>query len=69
MDMDKNDIIAFFQELRLKSLNNKNIGFIDKIFEEYEISKLDIKRFYRYLDKNIKKDIILEEDSDHIDDE
>ena len=67
--MDKNDIIAFFQELRLKSLNNKNIGFIDKIFEEYEISKLDIKRFYRYLDKNIKKDIILEEDSDHIDDE
>jgi DNA polymerase III delta prime subunit len=29
---------------------------IEKIFENYNISKLDIKRIYRYLDKNIKKD-------------
>ena len=68
--MDKNDLIAFFQELRLKNNNIiKNTGSIDKIFEEYEISKLDIKRFYRYLDKNVKKDIILEEDSEDIDDD
>jgi hypothetical protein len=70
LDMDKNDLIAFFQELRLRNNNIiKNIGSIDKIFEEYEISKLDIKRFYRYLDKNVKKDVILEEDSDDMDDE
>jgi hypothetical protein len=37
---------------------------IDKIFENYNISKLDIKRIYRYLDKNVKKDVYEEEDED-----
>jgi len=64
LDMDRNDLICFFQELRLKCGENilkNNIPF----FEEYNISKLDIKRLYRYLDKNIKKETILEEeDSD-----
>jgi hypothetical protein len=37
-----------------------------KFFENYAISKLDIKRVYRYLDKNVKKEIqfITEEDDD-----
>jgi hypothetical protein len=65
LDMDKPDLVTFFQELRLRygeniSRINPNI---DKIFEEYDISKLDIKRLYRYLDKNIKKELVLEEDS------
>jgi hypothetical protein len=25
------------------------------LFENYEINKLDIKRIYRYLDRNVKK--------------
>ena len=63
LDMDRNDLICFFQEMRLRYgeniLKNNNT-----IFEEINISKLDIKRLYRYLDKNIKKETILEEDSD-----
>jgi hypothetical protein len=35
------------------------------VFETYNINKLDIKRIYRYLDKNIKKDAFI----DDIDDE
>jgi len=70
LDMDKNDLVAFFQELRLNHGENitKNNNFIDSIFDEYDINKLDIKRLYRYLDKNIKKEII-EEESDDEDDE
>jgi len=29
---------------------------VEKIFEDVKICKLDIKRIYRYLDKNVKKD-------------
>jgi len=35
------------------------------MFEGYDISKLDIKRIYRYLDKNIKRDQIIEEEDDN----
>jgi len=69
LDMDKPDLITFFQELRLRLGDNvmKTNSTTDKIFEEYNISKLDIKRLYRYLDKNVKKEIILEEDSSDLD--
>jgi DNA polymerase III delta prime subunit len=63
LDMDRKDLVSMFQELRLRYgeniLKNNHPNF-----EEYNISKLDIKRLYRYLDKNIKKEVILEEDSD-----
>ena len=63
LDMDRKDLVSMFQELRLRYgeniLKNNHPNF-----EEYNISKLDIKRLYRYLDKNIKKETILEEDSD-----
>ena len=39
-----------------------------KLFENYNISKLDIKRIYRYLDKNVKKDILTTIDEDLEDD-
>jgi hypothetical protein len=64
LDMDKNDLLSFFQELRLihgEDFYNKNNG---EIFEEYDISKLDIKRIYRYLDKNVKKEVIVEDSDD-----
>jgi hypothetical protein len=66
LDMDKPDLITFFQELRLRLGENviKTNSTMDKFFEEYNISKLDIKRLYRYLDKNVKKEIVLEESSD-----
>ena len=62
LDIDKKDLTAFFQELRFvygkEFYNNVEIlGKVEKLFETYNINKLDIKRMYRYLDKNIKKDI------------
>ena len=67
LDMDKKDIIAFFQELRLfhgKDFlsNPEKVSQVEKVFENYDIDKLDIKRMYRYLDKNVKKEVIIEED-------
>ena len=69
MNMDKKDCIAFFQELRL-SLGDQFFNHPEKMmFVEYhlgkeEIDSLDIKRIYRFLDKNVKKDdtIIVEDD-------
>ena len=33
---------------------NDTLEIVENIFEDYEIDKLDIKRIYRYLDKNVK---------------
>jgi len=71
LDMDKKDLISFFQEMRLY-YGDDFINQLDKMtellkfFENYTISKLDIKRVYRYLDKNVKKEVqlITEEDDD-----
>jgi hypothetical protein len=70
MDMDKKDLISFFQELRLfyadKKLDVINdilvLNSLEKVFETYDINKLDIKRMYRYLDKNVKKEVLKELD-------
>jgi DNA polymerase III delta prime subunit len=69
LDMDKKDVVAFFQELRIFygstcDSNNCNhflnkieiMNDVEKIFEDVKICKLDIKRIYRYLDKNVKKE-------------
>lgn len=60
---------CLFQELRLFYGGlTENIGEIEKIFENTTIDKLDIKRIYRYLDKNVKREtpIYDEEDEDEI---
>ena len=67
LDMDKKDLIALFHELQLyygKEFynNSERLGHIEKLFENYSISKLDIKRMYRYLEKNVKKDALIEEE-------
>jgi len=69
LDMDKKDLIAFFQELRLfygKEFYNipDKLNEVEQIFENYNINKLDIKRMYRYLDKNVKKDSVVIEDEE-----
>jgi len=73
LDMDKKDFISFFQELRLfygKDFltQNEKMVAVEKIFDNYNISKLDIKRVYRYLDKNVNREhAIYDEDSSDID--
>ena len=69
LDMDKKDLISFFQELRLFYGANffneyDKMNEIEKLFETYGINKLDIKRMYRYLDKNVKKETVEEEEED-----
>ena len=54
--MDKRDVICFFQEIRYLYPNmnlTENISKVTKLLDEYDICRLDIKRIYRYLDKNI----------------
>jgi len=68
MDMDKKDVLSFFQELRL--IHGKSGGKEDwtteaeKLFQDTKIRKLDIKRVYRYLDKNVKMDAAKEEEGE-----
>jgi hypothetical protein len=47
LSMDKNDMFAFFLDLKNKYTDNE----IVLLFENYDISKLDINRIYRYLEK------------------
>jgi len=51
LGMDKKDTFSFFLQLR----NNYPDEEIYNMFESYDISKLDINRIYRYLDKYTKK--------------
>lgn len=76
MDMDRKDLIAFFQEMRIFYME-KNANFlndsatmnsIEMMFENYEINKLDIKRIYRYLDRNVKKTELKDVDELDLDD-
>jgi hypothetical protein len=67
LDMDRNDMVAFFQEMRTfygKDIYNKTelLNDAEKIFIDKNISKLDIKRIYRYLDKNVKRDSVIAAD-------
>ena len=64
LDMDKKDLVSFFQEIRLhygEDFLNKleSLNDVEKFLDNEEISKLDIKRMYRYLDKNVKKETVI----------
>ena len=52
LSMDKNDMFAFFLDLKNKYTDSEIAG----LFENYDISKLDINRIYRYLEKYTKED-------------
>ena len=51
LGMDKKDLFSFFLELK----NNFDDTQLLLLFENYEITKLDINRIYRYLDKYTKE--------------
>lgn len=60
LGMDKKDTFSFFLQLR----DNYPDEEIYTMFESYDISKLDINRIYRYLDKYTKR--VVEDDEDDI---
>ena len=55
--MDKKDLFSYFLELRSKYNDTQILA----LFENYEITKLDINRIYRYLEKYIKENVIEED--------
>lgn len=73
MDMEKKDVLAFFQELRL--IHAKSGGKDDwmndaeKLFQDTKIRKLDIKRVYRFLDKNVKREAAKDDDLEDMEDD
>jgi len=54
LGMNKNDMYAFFLDIKNKYPVGDNE--VIQLFENYEISKLDINRIYRYLEKYTKED-------------
>jgi len=56
--MDKRDLFAFFSNLSQKHTDQEIIA----LFENFDISKLDINRMYRYLEKYTKEDSVTEEE-------
>ena len=56
LGMDKKDLFGFFMEIK----NNDDV-FV-QLFENYEVSKLEINRMHRYLDKYTKENVIDMED-------
>jgi uncharacterized protein YdiU (UPF0061 family) len=67
LGMDKKDMFSFFLDLKNKYDDNEIVG----LFENYEITKLDVNRIYRYLDKFTKadaddiEDVAVDSDSDN----
>ena len=59
LSMDKKDLFAFFLDLKTKYTDAEILALFS---ENYEISKLDINRIYRYLDKYTKEDAAETED-------
>ena len=49
--MDKKDLFAYFLNVFAMKNGNNHDTHIDNIMDEFEITKLDIQRMQRYLDK------------------
>lgn len=69
LGMDKKDIFSFFLHLKNKYDDNEIVSLL----ENYEITKLDINRIYRYLEKYTKENVEdvddkCDDDDDDLDD-
>ena len=60
LGMDQKDLFSFFLDLKNKYDDNQMLS----LFENYEITKLDINRIYRYLEKYTKEDAGEDQDVD-----
>jgi hypothetical protein len=60
LGMDKKDLFSFF--LDIKNKYNPDTPEMNILFENYEISKLDINRIYRYLEKYTKENADISDD-------
>ena len=62
LSMDQKDMFSFF--IHIRSLYNEDE--IYNMLENYEVTKLDINRIYRYLDKYTQKTLNISSDDDKI---
>ena len=53
LNLDKKDMFSFF--IKIKELHTS--GEIFTLFEQFELTKLDINRIYRYIDKYTTSEI------------
>jgi hypothetical protein len=60
--MDQKDMFSFF--IHIRGLYNEDE--IYNMLENYEVTKLDINRIYRYLDKYTQKTLNITTDDDKI---
>ena len=51
LSMDKKDVIAYFRTLRLKYTDDEIHSLFDN--DNYEITKLDINRMFRFIDGHL----------------
>jgi len=65
LTMDKKDLFGLFIDLK----NNNNENEIVNLMENYEISKLDINRIYRYIEKYIKENATGTADKEFVDED
>ena len=65
LGMDKKDLFSFFLELK----NNADENQILLLSENFDISKLDINRIYRYIDKYTKENVTEDETKDDLDED
>ena len=60
--MDKKDVFSYFLHLR----NNHEDEEVYAMLSDYEITKLDVNRIYRYLDKYTKQITTMDDDNSSI---
>ena len=65
LGMDKKDLFGFF--LDIKNKYDPDTAEMNMLFENYEISKLDINRIYRYLEKYTKENTETDIDAEESD--
>lgn len=62
LNMDKKDVFSYFLHLR----NNHDDEEVYAMLSDYEITKLDVNRIYRYLDKYTKPITTMDDDNSSI---
>jgi DNA polymerase III delta prime subunit len=54
LNIDKSDLIGYFYELKTSGTED----YMNNLLEKYEISKLEINRIYRYIEKYIQENAV-----------
>ena len=62
LNMDKKDVFSYFLHLRNKYEDDE----VYTMLADYEITKLDVNRIYRYLDKYTKHETVADDDASSI---